>query len=126
MLIVTHGCWEGNYSDFMRWRVAVCEAAGWGELFDYRGYQRSSSRVHLPWPADSSEDPLPLLLGASDSGGVIPWRDCDRLADRLEGLKDAIAIAISDEDKDLLGWRADTFVRGLRAAAASGINVELN
>ena len=81
-LKVSHGCWSGSYGEFYRWRKRLCEAAGYGDMRDYRGHGGRKW-----WPED---DALWLLLAHSDCEGEIPWEGCGRLADRLEELLPAL------------------------------------
>jgi hypothetical protein len=110
-LDTTHNCWHGSYGSFGRWRKAVADAAGYGNLDAYEGFGGKKQ-----WP-DVDDDILAVLLSHSDCDGEILAKDCLPLAIRLERL----IVLIKDER-----WQETTqqFVNGLRLAAELGENVE--
>jgi len=112
-LDTTHGCWDGSYSAFSRFRQALATAAGLGDLGEYDGHGG-------PCEFDAS-DPLTTLLSHSDCDGEIATADCIPLAERLEALAQVI-----QNDPDDRDWRDLTlqFATGLRSAAAAGEPVE--
>ncbi len=63
-------------------------------------------------------DPLHVLLAHSDCDGEIKWQDCGPLADRLQ----EILPSLSDDVRE----DAETFIAGLRSAAAARENVEFH
>ena len=77
-LDTSHNCWHGPYSSFMRWRMAVCKAAGLGDLLQYEGFGLSKTKQF------DASDPLTILLWHSDCDGEIAYTDCTALARRLE------------------------------------------
>ncbi len=115
-LDTTHGCWHGAYSSFHRFRVALCVAAGLGDLNMYVGYHGS-----VPWPNEDQE-PLVRLLHHSDCDGSLPVDVLTKLADRMESLLPALmALPWTGDDHNA---RARQFIAGLRKAAAAGEAVE--
>lgn len=140
----SHGAWDGAYSAFMRWRIKIAQVAGMpplelmegfytplkgGHKYDlptfYTGLAENPHRLEqmdesLPIKWQSlKRDKLHILLTHSDCEGSIPSRQCAGLADRLEQL---IELLPDEEDSGHIGnWRVktQTFVNGLRAAAAA-------
>ena len=113
-LDTTHDCWHGAYSAFHRWRTKLAEVSGYGRLDDYVGFDGSK-----PWP--ESGDVLIQLLHHSDCDGEIAAEICAPLADRLEQLMSALAIAGSGGGH--IGDYAEKtqrFIDGLRLAAQHG------
>lgn len=117
-LDTTHDCWHGAYSAFMRWRMKLAEVAGYGDLKRYEGFDGSQ-----PWPKNG--DALQILLNHSDCDGIIKAKDCGRIADRLEELMPALAVAGEGGGHvgDYAG-KTRLFIDGLREAAARGEDVE--
>lgn len=118
-LDISHDCWHGAYSAFMRWRMAIAEVAGYGSLYDYDGFGGFKS-----WPKD---DVLVSLLFHSDCDGNLKWEICDSLADRLEGLLPALVVKGSG--KGHVGSyeeKTKFFIAGLRQAYAAQENVEFH
>jgi len=116
-LDTTHGCWNGAYSAFSRWRTKIAEVAGFGNLDDYTGY--GGGKV-LP-PAH----PLTVLLDHSDCDGEIAWQECGPLADALEKLMPSLTLA-GDGGGHIGSYAEKTrqFINGLREAALAEENVE--
>lgn len=116
-LNVTHGCWEGAYSAFRRWREKLSEVAGFGDLS-----QREGFGGNVPWPEN---DPLVVILDHSDCDGDIHPDDCDPLADALEQILPAMDRA-GDGHGHLGAYGAATrkWIAGLRLAAKNGQFVE--
>lgn len=112
-LDISHGCWYGAYSAFMRWRTALCDAAGYGAINLREGFTLPG----IPWPAD---DVLTVLLAHSDCDGEIAWEDCGPLAARLEELLPAL------EEAGLYVEKTQQFIEGLDHAARSKENVEFH
>lgn len=135
-LDTTHDCWHGAYSAFHRWRRKLAEVAGYGNLCDYAGFfipGRYSSAVDAtpglteakPWPDNG--DVLIELLNHSDCNGHLSAEICGPLADRLEQLLPALQVA-GDGAGHIGGYaeKTETFIAGLRAAAAAGEPVEFH
>src|SRR3990167_8218627 len=109
-LNISHGCWEGPYSAFHRYRSAVAKAAGYGDLNDYEGFSGFKT-----FPKD---DPLTCLLGHSDSDGEIAAADTGQLAARLEDLLPALDAAdAGGRYCGLYGDKTRVFIAGLRDAS---------
>lgn len=118
-LDTSHGCWNGAYSAFGRWRNAICEVAGLGDLDDYVGFGG-----HKQW---DHSDPLTVLLYHSDCDGEIEHTECSTLADSLEQLLPALE-RLGDGGGHI-GMYVDKtqhFIDGLRHAADSQENVEFH
>lgn len=140
-LDTSHGCWEGSYSAFTRWRNTLAQAAG------YKICQPSPEEIAngvygpyigLPWGEFRPEnyqgewngfvpgdDPLLYLLVHSDCDGVIHPEQAVHIARRLEQLLPLL------DDTEARGhirpsMRAKTqvFIDGLKAAVAAGEDVE--
>lgn len=112
-LDTTHDCWSGPYSAFNRWRAALCEAAGFGNLYDRVGF-----RGDVPMPPVSDRDVLWELLDHSDCDGNLAWEICGSLAGRLETLLPKLG------DDDYLSTATLAFIEGLRSAFEARENVE--
>jgi len=138
-LSVSHGCWDGAYSAFYRWRTEIakhagiplrlmegfCDPAEWYPLLVLKTHNPSAvqelidyhlSDLPIRW-ASLKPDPLHLLLNHSDCDGEIDWRSCNDIAQRLEEILSLLPTA---PDKRHIGdWRKKTqeFIDGLRLAA---------
>lgn len=143
-LDTSHNCWHGGYGSFMQWRIELAKAAclpplmlmeGFfkeGDIYDpFKDYKERLSgfgcevlahqyyeNLPIRWGI-LRPDPICKLLYHSDCSGVIPWRQCKRLANRLEELLPELS------DKKgmmrhyvLISWRMVTeqFIDGLRKA----------
>lgn len=152
-LDTSHDCWHGAYSAFMRWRQAIAEAAGlpplelmegfYGSLYRddgaslptlYHGHKHADarylesidSRLPIRWACLKSS-PLHELLYHSDCDGDIPWQSCGPIADELEKLLPALA-KLGDFGGHVgrVEEKTQTFIDGLRRAAAAQENVEFH
>jgi hypothetical protein len=146
-LDTSHGCWNGPYSAFDRWRTALQEAAGWHLEEEFLAREVNweavtDDNIAGRWDA-LPEDPLVVLVAHSDCDGEIPVEALLPLAERLEGLADRFP---DDEGRTPRarpegwpegepwpprrgaydGYREATlrFAAGLREAAAAGEPVE--
>ncbi len=150
-LDTSHGCWHGAYSAFMRWREMITKVAGLPPLGLMEGFydpKGAEYRDPLYWAAkglgredswikDMREQlpirwdclkpsPLFILLHHSDCEGEIETKDCGPIADALESL---IPLLPSGDSGGHIGDYRDktqTFVDGLRLAAAAGENVDFH
>jgi hypothetical protein len=154
-LDVSHGCWHGAYSAFMRWRISVARAAGiplglmegfckWtldgGEdeidHLDKLGWNETGVAIRdvvhatigctpILWSV-LKPDPLHVLLNHSDCDGEIAASDCGPVADRLTELLPLLPEG--DGGGHIGSWRekTQTFIDGLRKAAAAGEAVEFH
>jgi len=127
-LNTTHGCWDGPYGGFQRWRQELARAAGYPvhqpgypgdayydlpwEMFEDKNYQGE-------WDSIPGDDPLLFLLVHSDCDGVIHPQHGVHLADRLEQL-----LPLLDESVRRMREETGRFIDGLRKAAAAGEDVE--
>lgn len=144
-LDVSHGCWDGPYSAFSRWRDALCVAAGW-----HLEEVREPDGFKYQWPREVSdagltdenyegvwetipEDPLVVLIAHSDCEGAIPVEALVPLADRLEELLPLMPSTVHPNAGDPPVQRAiydgeaaatAGFIAGLRLAASRGEPVE--
>lgn len=140
-LDTTHDCWHGAYSAFSRWREMLAEVAGYtvNKVTFSDGYstllvmidwaqvkeeQLNGDWDRIPCRLDGTPDPLLILITHYDCEGHIKVEHLEPLAARLEELLPAL------EGKDGLGHiglyteKTQTFIDGLRAAAAAGERVE--
>ena len=151
-LDTTHDCWHGAYSAFMRWRRAVARAAGipldlmdgfhecpmpeamkWAAPRDggpeckspygpvlHSWCERTDAFLPIAWES-LRPDPIHILLMHSDCDGEIEAKDCGPIADSLERLKPLIVGGDYREGASTQSW-----IDGLRRAAAAGENVEFH
>lgn len=138
-LWASHGCWEGSYSAFTRWRHELARAAGyeikeptpadWADgiyapYVDIRWEAFEAKNYQGEWDSPPGDDPLLFLIVHSDCDGVIHPEHGVHLADRLEQL-----LPLLDESKSaghITSMRGKTrqFIDGLRAAAKADEDVE--
>lgn len=150
-LDVSHDCWHGAYSAFMRWREGLAQAAGLPPLQLMEGFYTSDSfgpiqsairfgdpvtvwrdafiwldrQLPIRWDCLKT-DPLIILLNHSDCDGEISPGDAGPIADRLESLLDKLPTEV---DGGHIGdWRSKTqkFIDGLRLAASLGEVVDFH
>jgi hypothetical protein len=139
-LWASHGCWEGSYSAFTRWRHALAEAAGYkirepspgdraeGICIPYIDihWEAFKPENYLgEWDTVPGDDPLLYLIVHSDCDGVIHPEQGIHIARRLEQLLPLL------DDTEALGHirphmrgKTQTFIKGLQAAVAAGEAVE--
>jgi hypothetical protein len=154
-LDLTHDCWSGAYSAFMRWRTEIAKAAGLPPLElmagfysplrkpeDGRGLFASTPTFYtteetkqfftaldallpISWEC-LKPSPLHILLHHSDCDGDIKWKDCGKIADELEKLLPNLPK--EDDPGHIRNWREKTqqFIDGLRAAHKAKENVEFH
>ena len=147
-LDVSHGCWRGAYSAFMRWRRMLAKVAGLPPLDLMEGFYHPDDVVRDPfytigrdtmenpttrdikqslpisWDCiDSRFDALKVLLSHSDCDGEIKHNYCAPLACSLEGLMGDIPTGSGGGH--IRDWRDMTqqFIDGLRCAAERAENV---
>jgi len=127
----THGCWNGAYSAFSRWRAKLAVAAGYkmtayNELpmtdLDWDSFARKNFQGE--WgvlPAD----PLVVLLAHSDCDGYLPVEVLKPLADRLTELLPLLA---GDGGGHIGSYRDKTqvFIDGLLLAHSLSEKVEFS
>lgn len=128
-LDVSHDCWHGPYSAFMRFRMKLSEVAGYGDLLRREGFagirpplelrpvMGEGEQAPIPWPSPE-DDPLVILMCHSDCDGEIAPEWCDRIADCLEQLMPAMRRA---DGVCVRGWSfaeaTQAWIDGLRWAA---------
>lgn len=54
----SHGFWDGPYSAFMRWRIALAKAAGFPPLRLMEGFYEPPSEEAMKWAAPRTGGPL--------------------------------------------------------------------
>jgi hypothetical protein len=54
----THGFWDGPYSAFMRWRIALAKAAGFPPLLLMEGFYEAPPGEAMKWAAPREGGPL--------------------------------------------------------------------
>lgn len=116
-LNTSHGCFDGAYSSFMRWRTKICEVAGYGDIREREGFGGIKE-----WPEN---DILTILLYHSDCDGDIEWEACSVLARRLKELLPALKN--SGDGGGHVGMyeeKTQTFIDGLLIAHKEKENVE--
>jgi hypothetical protein len=150
-LDITHNCWHGAYSAFMRWRQEICRASGLPPLNFMEGFYQAESGTEYQDPIywarkglmseDAFEDirrSLPIkweclkpsalhtLLHHSDCDGEIEWEECGRIADALEELLPKLPTG--ESGGHIGNWRdkTATFIAGLRLAHKNQENVEFH
>ena len=79
-LDVSHDCWHGAYSAFMRWRREIARVVGI-DLMSMEGFKENGTSWETLKP-----DVLHVLLTHSDCDGYIQWKQTKKLADRLTEL----------------------------------------
>lgn len=137
-LDVSHDCWHGAYSAFMRWRTKIAEVAGLPPLELMEGFyhpnyfsdpfarfdgqplsfhaQEIQRRLPIKWDA-LKPNPLHELLYHSDCDGSIHYKKARGIADELEKLLPLLPDEI--EPGHIGNWKVKTqyFIDGLRCAA---------
>jgi len=103
--------------------AAFCERSG--NEMSAEQLRRMLKRPAIRWDA-LKPSPLHVLLNHSDCDGWIPAKDCAPLADALEAVLPSLP---EGEGGGHIGnWRqkTQTFIDGLRLAAAAGEDVEFH
>lgn len=139
-LDTTHGCWQGAYSAFTRWRNQLAVSAGYELMHPTpqeisEGALPSSKYPAIEWSGIEEKnfagewhrtppDPLIVLIAHSDCDGVIHPAQAGPLANRLEELLPKLPEG--DGGGHIGDWREKTqrFVDGLREAVRAGEDVE--
>jgi hypothetical protein len=107
----------------MRWRRALAKAAGIPDLEAH--WDKLNDPTYL-----QPQRPLMVLLNHSDCDGIIESKDCGPLADDLESILGKIDDQAWSDYGGAPPWvardaqLAQQFIKGLRAAAAAGEDVE--
>jgi hypothetical protein len=155
-LDTTHDAWHGAYSAFSRWRDKLAEVAGytfhahgepfklggtgmevmgtsrvlvdldWGGIESVIGHDLFGRWPRIPVRHDGTPDPLIVLLAHSDCEGQIQSEFCGPLADRLEELLPLLGDEDGGGHVGSYAAKTETFIRGLRAAAEAGEDVEFH
>ena len=138
-LWVSHGCWSGSYSAFLRWRHTLARAAGYRireAIPEERaaGHYLPSVDIHWEafedknylgeWDSPPGDDPLLFLLVHSDYDGVIHPQQGIHIARRLEQLTPLLDESESGGHIDSMRAVTQRFIKGLQTAAAAGEDVE--
>lgn len=141
-LDTSHDCWHGAYSAFSRWRDKLAEVAGytfhegqyghqivdldWGSVEATIGKELLRDWPAMPVRPDGTPDPLIVLLAHSDCEGSIQVEFLGPLADRLEELLPGLEGEDGSGHIGLYTEKTQTFIDGLRRAAAAGERVEFH
>ena len=141
-LWASHGCWDGSYAAFLRWRHALAQAAGY-KIKEPTAEDRAAgycggAYVDIPWdwfqdenyqgewPSGApGDDPLIMLIVHSDCDGVIHPEHGTHIAARLEQLLPRLDDSGAGHIANHGGMRAVTrqFIDGLRKAATAAEDV---
>lgn len=125
-LDTTHGCWNGAYGAFFRWRKIIADAANIPYPDPIELLQKSDAwEKYEGWLRTNPDSELGFLLAHSDCEGSIPAEMCFPLADALEEL--LVKIAPELDGGGHVGnvrRKTETFIRGLRLAGSLGEDVE--
>ncbi len=138
-LWVSHDCWTGAYSAFLRWRNTLAEAAGYqlrdptpeeraggfyAKSVDIRWDEFKPENYLGGWDTVPGDDPLLYLIVHSDCDGIIHPEQAVHIARRLEFLLPLL------DDTEATGhiapsMRAKTqvFIDGLKTAVEAGEDV---
>jgi len=134
-LDVSHDCWSGAYSAFMRWRAKLAEVAGMPPLDMMEGFYDENATYCLAGVPDRFRQGLPIrwdclkpkpihiLLRHSDCEGYIDVKDCFKIAEALRSL---MPLLPDGEERGHIGnWRMKTqkFIDGLLVAIAANERV---
>jgi len=113
-LDITHGAWQGAYSSFAKWRLALAEAAGVTLHSVWPGYEHDHLMgIWEELPSDS----LIVLLQHYDDEGSIPLDCLPALIERLERLMPYI------QGEHCKEWTR-TFIAGCQSAIRAGERLE--
>lgn len=138
-LDMTHDAWHGAYGAFNRYRNNIARAAGY-DIERSEGPYGTQEHVAIDWDAYTEanidgdwgdvvpDDALLYLIVHSDCDGYLEPAACNRLADRLEELRPAIA-AIPTEGFGHIGsyaQKTQQLIGGLRDAAANDERLEFH
>lgn len=153
-LDTSHDCWHGAYSAFHTWRCAVARAAGFDleRMEGFHGVGRNGLLGHAldcmerggispnsftaeavrealqpePLSWEGVIDPLRHLLSHSDCDGELAVEHLLPIAERLEQLMPLLPDGSASGH--IGNWRdkTQTFIDGLRRAAAAGEPVEFH
>lgn len=117
-LDVSHGCWNGAYSAFHRWRVKISSVAG----INLEAMSGFADGQGVKWES-LKPDVLHVLLYHSDCDGEIAWEYTKPLADRLTEL---LPLLDGDGGGHIGSYRekTQTFIDGLLLAHESQEQVE--
>ena len=132
-LNTTHGCWDGAYSSFNRWRGEIAKAAGLPDLNLMEGfYHEITPKQGLPIKWETVEQsPLLILLNHSDCDGQIHFKDCSAIADELEKCLPNLSkhegeLGTVDYFEDCIVGKTKQFIAGLRLASKKRQNVKFH
>lgn len=105
------------YSSFMELRAAICEQAGLGNIYEYKGYantisakNRGQRKTDSPKEFDQSHLLTPLL-NHSDCDGEMSPAECRKT---LEGLDKQLVEAVCNIRG--LGYEMNTLLKALKKA----------
>jgi hypothetical protein len=150
-LACSHGAWHGAYSAFNRWRRQLAKVAGlppldlmegfYSPIKGKQGYgvptlycganeptdnlRELDSLLPIKWES-LKEDKLHILLYHSDCDGDIAWEDCSEIADSLERVIPLLPEEMAGGHIGYWREKTQTFVDGLRMAAAAKENLDFH
>jgi hypothetical protein len=118
------GFWDPRSPDrgeALTYTVAASSLERHGDTFGAESLRRLARRPAIRWDC-LKPSPLHILLSHSDCDGSIAAGDCGPIADALEAL---LPLLEGDGGGHIGNYRAktQTFIDGLRAAAAAGEDV---
>lgn len=130
-LDVTHDCWSGPYSQFMRWRCWLNHfimkdrgLAGDKAALQISYMGATKEAIERAWNEGHYNDqsvPINVLMAHSDCDGDIPAKMCGLLADALEALMPHMPQrGIYDEQRPA----TERFINGLRKAVGANEDVQ--
>lgn len=119
-LDVSHDCWSGAYSGFMRWRRFLAKTIDI-PLDLMKGFTDDGS-TGKSWD-EIPRDDLHILLNHSDCDGDISVKDAKLLLARMESHRITFERFDNSEDK-VFTYKYDRWIEGLKLAIESDEIVE--
>lgn len=114
----THGAFDGAYSRFQRFRIAICRAMGGSYP---NGYDGETNWYYGPGMDSETHPGLYILLCHSDCDGSMTPKECRLVANDLDKMVPLLA-QLPDHDPNDRRFSfvemAETFAAGCREAAS--------
>ena len=117
-LDVSHGCWNGSYSGFMKFRKILAGSIDI-DLENMAGFSRGEASEL--WE-NRPDDDLHILLRHSDCDGEIPVSDAKKLLLRMRNHRDAF-ILFDDSTMPFIS-KYDYWISGLECAISNNEVIE--